>query len=93
MRTLTADQQTTVQATLLALRCLHLSLAAEGRRLIASENVFKNYGEEGAIKTDLSVPCEGSFAVNTPNLKTSALKCYVAIQLSLNAYFRNTYSS
>jgi hypothetical protein len=60
VRSLTADQQTTVLATLLALRCVHLSLAVEGRRLIAVENVFKNYGEERAFKADLSVPCEGS---------------------------------
>ena len=92
MRTLTADQQTTVLATLLALRCLHLSLAVEGPRLIAFENVFKNYGEERAFKADLSVPCEGSFRANTPNLKTSALKCYMAIKLSLNTSFRNMYS-
>ena len=73
MRTLTADQHTTVQATLLALRCLRLSLAAKGRRLIAFENVFKNYGEERAIKTDMSVPCEGSFIANTPSLKKKVL--------------------
>jgi hypothetical protein len=92
VRTLTADQQTTVLATILALRCLHLSLAVEGRRLITFENVFKNFGEERAFKIDLSVLCDGSFRANIPNLKTSALKCYMAIILSLNTYFRNMYS-
>jgi len=51
VRTLTADRQTTVLATLLlvALRCLHFSLATEGRRLVAFENVSKNDGEERAF--------------------------------------------
>jgi hypothetical protein len=92
VRTLTADQQTTLLATSLALRYLHLSVAVEGRRIIAFETVFKNYGEERALKADLSVPCEGSFRANTPSLKTSALRCYVAIKLSLNTYFGNMYS-
>lgn len=92
MRTLTADQQTTVLATVLALRCLHFSLAVEGRGLIAFENVFKNCGEECAFKVDLSVPRKGFFTANPPILKTNAWKCYPVIQLSQNACYRNVYS-
>jgi len=49
VRSLTPDQQTTILATVLALLCLHLSLAVEGRGLIAFENVCKRYGEERAF--------------------------------------------
>ena len=73
MRSLTADQQTTVLATVLTLRCVSLSLTEVGRGLIAFENVSKNYDEERAFKADLSVPCEGSFRANTPILKN---KCF-----------------
>ena len=55
--------------------------------------MFANVMVKSALfKADLSVPCEGSFRANTPILKTSAFKCYPAIEVSQNAYFRYMYS-